>query len=540
MAKNGKSIFRSLRPPCAPESILEKKKLRYYHWAKDPELMRSDLEKYRNCVHHLQHEYSLLQSDEERWVNNVKLARVSLSNLHYQYSTNIQTLQTENEMLYSLLAREIYGENPPAMESVPVQSQLIEDSLNQLANYDAQLLSYLKPEFEEKESQSDLPRGNKRKSSNNEHERAKVLAYFPPNPIVVSEPRHENDNILGIHSKLASALENWKKTGIMADDSRDVEIRYGQLLAHISDLNPTGPSKLTSSTHSGCLENEREAFLLVTHPYPADEIRQHVRQYLNPSGSLSQPPDSADSHAATSSESLATARSRRRNKPITQRQNQQSTHVQLTALRRTPHDQPLFLTPVSPFEDYFGGILLQNTSNHPDSLPTVENLYASDIIPDSLQQSESMYTRLNQYRGCIQRGIRTLHALEKEKGEWTSQLEKFKSMPMKDLLETEFGIHPLGEGDIPAVMPAPSSGKSKESSSGGSKKSNKSRTSNSGNIAPVEESVVAPAVTQHDSNGAVSEVEAVKKEEVSAAPSKDSKKSFATSKSKSSSAKKKR
>lgn len=83
--------------------------------------------------------------------------------------------------------------------------------------------------------------------------------------------------------------------------------------------------------------------------------------------------------------------------------------------------------------------------------PTVDNLFSQDFSPPPsahsasgnpipLAEMESLYSRLNQSKACLQRGIHTLNALEREKLEWLSQLEKLKETSTKDLLETELGL----------------------------------------------------------------------------------------------------
>jgi hypothetical protein len=460
--------------------------------------MIADLTKYRNCVTHLQEELTQLSGDQQRWEDNFKLSRRELSSLYLNCSTNLQNLQIESEILTSLLTREVQTQQAPEREQEEegeriTEAQLVEMAITQLGEYDSHILKILKSELEEKESvpeqqqQQPPPRNNKRKSAPAplppvvaDHG-TKVFAFTPPSSALPSSlpedsPSTSDDateeNIASIHSKLLDFLESWQKNGGAAlNDEARVESRYSRVLTQLTQSSSQLPPAPKSSIHSGCLENEKEAILLASSPFPETEILHHLREYLDPNPSpLQSNPATAvgESHG-----SLALSRGTRRRKPMTTRHSQQSTQLQLTALRRTPRNQPLFLSPTSPFEDYYGGVILRGSDcvgdksgqqgqgqgqqgREIDRMATVENLFSQDlfapsphltstsasgkVIPESLAQLESLVCRVNQSKACLQRGIRTLTALEREKIEWISQLEKLKQTSTKDLLETELGL----------------------------------------------------------------------------------------------------
>jgi hypothetical protein len=500
--------------------------------------MVADLTKYRTCVTHLQGELTQLSADQQRWEDNFKLSRNELSTLHLNSFTKLQNLQTESEILTSLLARELL-ENQDQSEGGLSEAQLVEMAIAQLAGYDSQIANLLNSEIAEKESIPEpvpVARNNKRKSAPSTaaagDQGTKVFAFTPPS--TSSSLSHlsssNEENIVSLHSKLVDFLEASKKIGAVPSDDATVESRYSRVLAHLAEsfsASAFAPA-LKSSIHSGCLENEREALLLAASPFPETEIRQHLRHYLNPSPHHSNDPTAAvaGDHSVDNNggNSIAQSRGTRRRKPMTTRQTQQSTQLQLTALRRTPQNQPLFLSPTSPFEDSYGGVILRiqgegqtqgeghGEGERGNGMATVDNLFSfssSYVVPESLGQLESLVSRVSQSRACLQRGIRTLSALEREKIEWLSQLEKLKpTFPMKDLLETEFGIMKPTAHSNPShgavvasmekseIAAAAGGGGAKSKASGASSgKTNKSRASSGGN-GEVEVSLPAAAAAQ--------------------------------------------
>mmetsp|Transcript_11916 Transcript_11916/g.12276 ORF Transcript_11916/g.12276 Transcript_11916/m.12276 type:complete len:571 (-) Transcript_11916:32-1744(-) len=290
-----------------------------------------------------------------------------------------------------------------------------------------------------------------------------------------------NTNISISFGSMVDLLDNWKRSNHIPEEN--IELRYNKVIQDLNSSNSQIISNLTTSTksispttsskHSNCLESEKEALLFELFTYPENEIKLHLRQYLNSENHNNHNNnhsnnDQNDDNQNSNDQNIALGRGTRRRKTtttaaaattttssITTRLQQNISQLQLTALRRTPQNQPLFLTPVSSFEDCFGGILTQiqndnnNNNNNSDltsltsveNIASVENLLYQEInsikpqIPNDIRLRESQVIRLNNLQACLQRGIRTLYALEKEKIEWTSQIEKILQNSNRDIIE---------------------------------------------------------------------------------------------------------
>lgn len=468
--------------------------------------MNSDLQKYRNCVEHLSDELQSLKNDELRFEDNVNRSRHELSNIQTHLINNIHTLQNESDLLYSLILNELTTQtNQPISENMIINSvnskkKLIEMSINQLEEYDQQILQHVQQGNSDENdaaasetTKSESTRHNKRKNieveSNNfycfqpsieettltlqENENQESHQNGNNNDNHNNHDKNDNvnedaenhdldSNILINFVSMIELLDYWKRTGIANEEN--FEPKYNKFIQDLNLLHPhltatsSTSSTSTSSKHSNCLDGEMESLYFELSTFPEHDIKSHLRQYLYPDiTSPSSANEQIEENQLINDQNTNQIRGTRRKKTssVTTRSQHNISQLQLTALRRTPQNQPLFLTPISSFEDSFGGVLTQFTSpsteisSKPSSKPsisqiaTVENLLLqeiesmnSNIIPIEIKTQESQLIRLNNLKASLQRGIRTLNALEKEKAEWTAQTEKLSQNSNRDIIES--------------------------------------------------------------------------------------------------------
>lgn len=100
-------VQRSLRPPCAPESTLYKKIQRYFHWASDPALVTADLSAYRAVVAQLHAELLELDMEEIRWRASINTVRAEFSNMESSLSSQVWRQEALAAELRGVLLREV-------------------------------------------------------------------------------------------------------------------------------------------------------------------------------------------------------------------------------------------------------------------------------------------------------------------------------------------------------------------------------------------------------------------------------------------------
>ncbi len=100
------SVPVTLRPPCNPDSNAYKKRARFTAWAKDPELLATEIKQTTNAMHFLRGELDRLQIEEMRWLTSFEMGRNQLrSSLSRNREYNAQ-LSREMKHLYALALAE--------------------------------------------------------------------------------------------------------------------------------------------------------------------------------------------------------------------------------------------------------------------------------------------------------------------------------------------------------------------------------------------------------------------------------------------------
>jgi hypothetical protein len=94
-------IEKTVKPPCAADSTIAKKKMRFAAWIQRPELVKADLAKYRKTVSLVEREFELLGEQDAALVHAMQLARRELL-------SGLTALQAESDKM--LMVRNALGD----------------------------------------------------------------------------------------------------------------------------------------------------------------------------------------------------------------------------------------------------------------------------------------------------------------------------------------------------------------------------------------------------------------------------------------------
>jgi len=371
-------ILRSMRPPCAPESTLSKKKCRYFHWALHPESIDGDLGQYREGVDRLYGELALLEGDKDRWERGVGLARAGLADLHRAVGDGLSVVRADGLHLRQALLQEL------GLSEGDWDAERVAGALSGLQREVGRVVG-----SEESMDGSDV---------------ASALLLLQRAAGTLSEVSLEKYRV---EEESAVVCRQWVRGCVEKEgDGTAASVVAGA----VAGVSP----------HSGCREGSAEGAVLKRFPIPQPTLLEMLRNpVLNP------PTMSMDTAIPSPPVSSGT-----NSKPSRKRKGGTTEHVTpmlATARQRTPRAPvPLLLSPFSAQEDGFVGAFPV-----PPEPPVSEvrgpcdpraTALSSSQLPVFLKQGEEGGEQLTRLRGAVLRSERILGALEKEKQEWEAQV----------------------------------------------------------------------------------------------------------------------
>lgn len=446
-------ISGSSRPPCAPDSSLFGKKARYYQWATHPESMDSDLREYRACVDALERRLAECSRADSEWADRVELARLELSELHASLKHKSGQLEREGGQLLRVLcgltgvATGIAeGEDPSTVLSAKKAASATALAVERLWGDGEALQTTL------------LIAAAADEKKNSSHPR--VYMYTPETTTSGESAAVEEADVDDVCDLLedvrggAAALSAEKPGRRRKFSDSGVPAAYKKWVASLVERQ--------AALSAGESTEEREARVLRAVALSDSFCAAQLQLMCDSLGSETNKRDNTsrrDSSAATqdskgdNTTGLLEGRSARRRRPSTlaaeagleiagisapspeEQEPEEAAEedagpsdgstilTRASILRRTPRGVPLILSESSAMEDCFVGVFGELAQSRCSEM-RVEDLETcgADGLPHFLQAQEKKEVLSTYLRGALCRAERAMFTLERERGEWMSQV----------------------------------------------------------------------------------------------------------------------